>query len=111
MSRVTLRGHASIARLCVVSIAALATQPLHAETPTAIAKFACQASKTIDASFYADKVELKLSDGRSLKVPRAMSGSGARYANKDESLVFWSKGDTAFITEGAGKETYLLSIQ
>ena len=63
--------------------------------------------KTIDASFYADSVNLKLSDGRSLKLPQAMSGSGARYANKDESWVFWNKGDTAFITEGAdGKETY-----
>jgi membrane-bound inhibitor of C-type lysozyme len=36
-----------------------------------------------------------------------LSGSGARYANKDESFVFWNKGDTAFITEGAsGEETY-----
>jgi membrane-bound inhibitor of C-type lysozyme len=30
-----------------------------------------------------------------------ISGSGARYANADESIVFWNKGDTAFITEGA----------
>jgi len=29
-----------------------------------------------------------------------MSGSGIRYANADETLVFWSKGNTAFITEG-----------
>jgi membrane-bound inhibitor of C-type lysozyme len=35
-----------------------------------------------------------------------MSGSGARYANADESFVFWNKGDTAFITEGGGKEIY-----
>ena len=26
---------------------------------------------------------------------------GARYANADESFVFWNKGDTAFVTEGA----------
>jgi len=33
--------------------------------------------------------------------------SSRRYANKDESFVFWNKGDTAFITEGAsGEETY-----
>ncbi len=52
-------------------------------------------------------MELKLSDGRSLSLPQVMSGSGARYANKDESFVFWNKGDTAFITEGAaGQETY-----
>ena len=40
-------------------------------------------------------------------VPQAMSASGARYANKDETFVFWNKGDTAFVTEGKdGKETY-----
>jgi hypothetical protein len=48
-----------------------------------------------------------LSDGRGLTVPQAMSASGARYANKDETFVFWNKGDTAFVTEGKdGKETY-----
>ena len=52
-------------------------------------------------------MDLKLSDGRSLSLPQVLSGSGARYANKDESFVFWNKGDTAFITEGAsGEETY-----
>ncbi|MGZ5917067.1 MAG: MliC family protein [Methyloceanibacter sp.] len=89
--------------------------PAFAAAPTAVATFTCKGGKTIGASFYADKVELKLSDGRSLSLPQVMSGSGARYANKDESFVleqgryglFWNKGDTAFITEGAaGEETY-----
>jgi len=31
---------------------------------------------------------------------QAISASGARYANTDESIVFWNKGDTAFIQEG-----------
>ena len=62
---------------------------------------------SIEATFYANSVNLKLSDGRSLTVPQAMSASGARYANKDETFVFWNKGDTAFVTEGKdGKETY-----
>jgi membrane-bound inhibitor of C-type lysozyme len=77
-----------------------------ADNPTAIAKFACHGGKTISATFYSNSVALKLSDGRSLQVPQTMSGSGARYANADESFVFWNKGDTAFITEGGGKETY-----
>jgi len=52
-------------------------------------------------------VDLKLSDGRALKLPQVISGSGARYANEDESFVFWNKGDTAFVTEGAdGKMTF-----
>jgi membrane-bound inhibitor of C-type lysozyme len=35
-----------------------------------------------------------------MELPQVISGSGARYANADESFVFWNKGDTAFITEG-----------
>ncbi len=78
-----------------------------AETPVARATFACKDGKSIDATFYADKVELKLSDGRSLSLPQAMSASGARYADKDERFVFWNKGNTAFITESnRGNETY-----
>lgn len=73
----------------------------------ATATFKCQGGKSIEATFYASSVSLTLSDGRSLTVPQAMSGSGARYANKDETFVFWNKGDTAFVTEGDdGKDTY-----
>ena len=72
--------------------------------------FKCADSKSITATFYPtdDKyVDLKLSDGRKLSVPHAISASGARYANTDVSFVFWNKGDTAFITEGkSGTETY-----
>ena len=35
-----------------------------------------------------------------MTLPQAISASGARYANSDESFVFWNKGDTAFIQEG-----------
>jgi membrane-bound inhibitor of C-type lysozyme len=71
------------------------------------ATFECSAGKSIRASFYSDKVDLVLSDGRTMSLPQTMSGSGARYANADETIVFWNKGDTAFITEGAnGPETY-----
>lgn len=78
-----------------------------AEDPVSKVVFACKDDKTIDATFYADRVDLTLSDGRSLSLPQTMSGSGIRYANADETFVFWSKGDTAFITEGADEtETY-----
>ena len=50
-------------------------------------------------------VKLTLSDGRELSVPQAVSGSGARYANSNETFVFWNKGNTAFIEEN-GKTTY-----
>lgn len=80
-----------------------------AATPQKVT-FNCSDSKTITATFYPadDKyVDLQLSDGRNMSVPRAISASGARYAKSDESFVFWNKGDNAFITEGANStETY-----
>ncbi|HVY72713.1 MAG TPA: MliC family protein [Candidatus Paceibacterota bacterium] len=54
-------------------------------------------------------VELTFSDGTMLRLPQTLSASGIRYANADESLIFWSKGDTAFIQQGIGTsqtETY-----
>ena len=78
-----------------------------AEDPVSKVVFDCKDGKTINATFFADKVELTLSDGRSMSLPQTMSGSGIRYANVDESFVFWSKGDTAFVTEGASEtETF-----
>jgi len=72
------------------------------------ARFACKDGKSIDATFVnvpPASVKLALSDGRTMTLPQAMSGSGARYANPDESVVFWNKGNTAFIDE-KGKLTY-----
>lgn len=50
-------------------------------------------------------VELAFEDRDFLTLSQTISGSGVRYANKDESIVFWSKGDSAFMTEN-GVETY-----
>src|SRR5262245_30436395 len=100
-------GLSIFARIVVFGMPLLISGQALAENPTAKAKFACHGGKTIMAGFYPSSVKLKLSDGRSLTVPQAMSGSGARYANADESFVFWNKGDTAFITEGnPEKQTY-----
>jgi membrane-bound inhibitor of C-type lysozyme len=70
--------------------------------------FVCDAGKTVRAIFINDSpasVKLSLSDGRNLTLLQVMSASGARYANADESFVFWDKGNTAFIEE-LGKTTY-----
>jgi len=65
------------------------------------AVFVCSDNRTIDAMFYTaqDTIDITLTDGRKLSLPRVISGSGARYANSDESFVFWNKGNGAFITE------------
>lgn len=64
------------------------------------ARFACNLGKTIDAAFYPERVDLALSDDGNVSLPQTMSGSGARYADADENMVFWNKGNTAFLTEG-----------
>ncbi|MEY3288427.1 MAG: hypothetical protein RLZZ419_669 [Pseudomonadota bacterium] len=69
-------------------------------TVVTAATFSCAEKKTIQALFFEDKAELTLSDGRHLLLLHAISASGARYTNTDESLVFWNKGNTAFIEEG-----------
>jgi membrane-bound inhibitor of C-type lysozyme len=72
-----------------------------AEDPISTVSYVCKGDKTIKAAYFPDKVDLVLSDGRTMTLPQTMSGSGIRYANADESIVFWSKGNGAFITEGA----------
>ena len=53
------------------------------------------------------RVVLSLQNGAKLTLPQTVAASGIRYANEDETFVFWSKGDTAFIEEGAArKQTY-----
>ena len=72
-----------------------------AKTPLNTVSYVCAEGKTIQAKYYTDSVDLVLSDGRNFSLPQAMSASGARYANTDEAVVFWNKGSTALITEGA----------
>ena len=67
--------------------------------------FVCENEKTINAVFFSEKAELSLSDGRNMILFQAISASGARYVNQDESFVFWNKGDTAFVEEN-GIQTF-----
>ncbi len=67
--------------------------------------YLCDQDKSIIASFFSDKVELVLSDNRNLTLMQAVSASGARYANENESIVFWEKGDESFIEEN-NKQTF-----
>ena len=69
--------------------------------------FQCDSSKSIHAVFYKTAVHVALSSGPELFLHQAISASGARYTNDDESLIFWNKGNTAFVTEGnQNNQTY-----
>lgn len=90
--------------------------PRSQQESVATATYVCDSGKTITASFYkgtepppaapgepptpTGSVALTLSDGRSMTLPQTLSASGVRYANADESFVFWNKGNSAFIVEG-----------
>ncbi|HTY39845.1 MAG TPA: MliC family protein [Candidatus Paceibacterota bacterium] len=87
---------------------ATGTQPISGANsstmPSAAANdvmFVCGGGNSIHATFYAaNRVTLQLSDGRMMTLPQVRSADGARYANSDESFVFWNKGNTAFFQEG-----------
>ncbi len=109
--------------LAIAGVWYLVTLRPSAPTPSlvATASYACDGGKSITAAYYrgeekpapapgqppvpTGKVALTLSDGRSFTLPQTISGSGIRYANADESFVFWSKGNGAFVTEN-NQQTY-----
>ena len=72
-----------------------------AEKPIAEADFSCDDDKSIkgDLLLRTRSISRSAMAGR-LSCLQTISGSGARYATADDSLVFWNKGNTAFITEG-----------
>lgn len=70
------------------------------EEPINSVKFTCAENKVIHADFYKNFVHLETGIWKTIYLPQTISASGARYANSDESIVFWNKGDTAFVTEG-----------
>ena len=88
---------------------------LTSKTPISRVSYLCKGQKTIEAAYYTGppaptpkpgepprptgSVALKLSDGRSLELPQTISASGIRYANQNESIIFWSKGNGAFVLE------------
>ena len=90
--------------------------------PATTVTYSCDAGKTINATFYegaskaptshggapipGGSVMLMLSDGRMLTLAQTISADGARYANTDESFVFWEKGNGALVLEGGQEKSY-----
>jgi membrane-bound inhibitor of C-type lysozyme len=100
-----------------VSFLTAATALAQAPSPAATVQYSCAAGKSLAAEYFdgptrtapdgrpipGGRVTLTLADGRKLTLPQTLSGSGIRYANEGETVVFWSKGDTAFVAEGPGQ--------
>ena len=92
--------------------------------PSLIAQvnYICNNSKTISAAFYkgeeknaepgqqpipSGSVELVLSDGRNFDLLQTISADGGRYANSDESFIFWIKGNGALVLENNVEKSYI----
>ncbi len=71
----------------------------------ASAGFFCDGGKSIRAVFLTTGADVTLSDGRTMNLAQTVSADGGRYANSDDSFVFWTKGNGAFVTEN-GTTTY-----
>lgn len=94
--------------------------------PIADVTYVCDGGKTMHVLYYqgtttppaspgmpptpGGSVTVTLSDGRTMTLPQTISADGARYANADESFIFWSKGDGAFVMEG-NATTYANCVQ
>jgi membrane-bound inhibitor of C-type lysozyme len=98
-------GHSSVALAPQSAPRATSTVTVATSTLITGVTFICPNHSYVSAMFYRDGVKLLLSDGRTMTLPHALSADGARYANPDESFVFWNKGNGAFITE-QGTTTY-----
>ncbi len=95
----------------------------HARQVVANAHYQCAEGKTIDVVFYSGaskpaaspdmppvpggSVRVVLSDGRTYDIAQTISADGGRYANPDESFVFWSKGNGALVLENNQEKSYL----
>lgn len=89
--------------------------------------YACNEGQSIDASFYegaaavtpatdmpptpTGKATVKLSDGREMTLNQTISASGVRYANEDESFVFWNKGNGALVLENNVEKSYIGCVE
>ncbi len=93
-----------VAIVAIVLVSFLIWRSGQRDTQT-VFTFSCVGKKTISAVFRPDSVSLTLPKGRELNLRQDTSASGARYRNLDGSIVFWNKGETAFIEEN-GVATY-----
>lgn len=111
----------------VAYISSKSSAPIVVETPEKELKllnkvtFICQEKKLIEAGFFEDisrepststpplppgVARVSFIDGRTFELPQTISADGARYANTDESFVFWNKGNGVMILENGAEKEY-----
>src|SRR5262245_6776698 len=100
-----------------VVIALLTADAALAQAPVATVQYNCAQGKSLHAEYFdgstrtapdgrpipGGHVVLTLADGKKLTLRQTLSASGIRYASEDETFVFFSKGDKAFVEEGPNR--------
>jgi len=97
--------------------------PVKAPVPFASVSYACNGGKTIMAAYFSGEskpakdpsmpptpggsIALTLSDGRTMTLAQTLSADGIRYANADESFIFWGKGNGALVLEQNEEKSYI----
>lgn len=93
------------------------------EQPIATVLYSCNAGKTITAIYYqgvskpasgpdqppipGGSVALSFDDGSTMTLAQTISADGARYANANESFVFWNKGNGVMVLENDVEKSYV----
>ena len=102
--------------------------PYHSLAPTVVSQplntvqYSCDGGKSIIAQYFegtttppsspgeppipSGSVALSSNDGSNMTLTRTLSADGLRYANADESFVFWSKGQGAIVLENEAEKNY-----
>ena len=91
------------------------------KAPTNTANYLCENNKKIHADFFAGEqkeiqpneqptptgtIKLTFENGTITNLNQTISADGGRYSNKDESFVFWDKGNGAMILENNEEKNY-----
>lgn len=100
-------------------------KPIPEETVSAL--FSCNEGESITAVFHntaprapekageppipTGSVNVTLSDGRAMALMQTISASGVRYADSDESFVFWNKGRGALVLENNEQKSYIGCVE
>jgi membrane-bound inhibitor of C-type lysozyme len=124
--RTNLIGFAIIVLVIIGAIVFARSTP-SSKPPLATVGYVCKDNKSLTATYYAGdnkpaatadeppvpsgSVIVALSDGRTLDLPQTLSADGTRYANADESFVFWSKGNGALVLEDNQEKSYIGCIR
>ena len=115
----------AIVILCILFIRLPTRSPSETARPIRVS-YACDRGKTIVADYMNGAVKpgatkldppvptgsavLTLGDGRTMTLLQTISADGARYANADESIVFWNKGNGLIFMEN-NQQTYTGCLQ